>query len=221
MVTHIGTEGVKNYIKQLGGTAFKIYFDNSKAPLYTSNTKDTIKEFEEFSTNILNSDSENLIYRIVVYKGNTGRSNGASIIGETYYQYYKDKEEPVNSVSGMGNSMTDMFSLMHGMMKIVQPFANQKAENVILKKEIEEREQEPENSQMTQLLGAVLPALLNKPAALAGVDVAPLQTEVINEALAILVKNDDNIANDLMKLATLSEENPVLFNTLLTQLRSL
>ena len=220
--THIGIENVSKYIEQIAPGSFKIYTDVSKTPIYQSSTKDLVSEFIEFSSHMQNAP-DGSIYKIALYKPNGGKSTADRLISETYYAYHKDPTEadtqPVQSVGGMG-SMSEMFSLMSSMMNFVQPFASQKAENELLRQELDNVPDE--SNSMQGLISSVLPLLIPNPGmGVAGVEAVETQSPTLTKALEILIKNDDDLANDLMKLATLSEDNPALFNTLIGQLRAL
>lgn len=223
MVTHIGTENIAKYLEQTGAQTFKVFLDTAKTPIYSSSSTDPITEFIEFS-NSISGNSEDNIYRIATYKKPSARSNAERLISETYFSYNKSKDPGTSNVqssaAGMGN-INDVFALMSNMMKFVQPFATQKAENEVLKRELDSVEDSQENN-ISSVISAILPALLPKPGqVMAGIDTAEVQSPTLTTALEILAKNDPHLADDLMKLATLSEDNPVLFETLITQLRTL
>jgi len=219
-ITHIGVENVAKYIEQVKPGSFKIYTDVSKVPIYASTTKDLVTEFIEFSSNIQNN-KDGSIYKIALYVPHGGKSTADRLVSETYFSYHApgievEETKPIGAVG----SMTEMFSLMSSMMNFVQPFASQKAENEILRQELDN--QPEESNQMNSLISSVLPLLIPKPGmGVAGVEAAEVQSPTLTKALEILLKNDADLANDLMKLATLSEEQPVLFETLINQLRSL
>ena len=222
-VTHIGIENVAKYIEQIGPASFKIYTDVSKTPIYQSSTKDLVAEFIEFSSHIQNSP-DGSIFKIALYKPNGGKSTSDRLLSETFYSYHRDPNEedtkPIEKVGGIG-SMSEMFNLMSSMMNFVQPFASQKAENEMLRQELENAPEDNSNN-MSSLISSVLPLLIPKQGiGVAGVDVAEVRSPTLTKALEILIKNDKELASDLMKLATLSEENPMLFDTLIQQLRAL
>lgn len=90
----------------------------------------------------------------------------------------------------------------------------------------DEEEEEPENKSnqlISQLitLAAAFGLTPKATPALALNGVSEAQQANINKAIEILSKNDPNIDTDLLKLASLSEGNPVLFNGVLNSLRNL
>ena len=220
-ITHIGVENVAKYLEQVKPGSFKIYTEDNKIPIYASSSKDLVAEFIEFSSNIANN-KDGSIYKIALYVPHGGKSTADRLISETYFSYHSAPVEEKEQTKPMGavGSMTEMFSLMSSMMKFVQPFASQKAENEILRNELENAPDEQNG--VNSLISSVLPLLIPKPGiGVAGVDAVDVQSPTLTKALEILIKNDPNLADDLMKLADLSENNPVLFETLITQLRSL
>ena len=221
-ITHIGVENVAKYLEQVKPGSFKIYTDVSKVPIYTSSSKDLVTEFIEFSSNIQNN-KDGAIYKISLYVPHGGKSTADRLISETFFSYSNPVDE-VEEVStrpiGAVGSMTEMFSLMSNMMSFVQPFASQKAENEILRQELENAP--VEDNSMKNLISSVIPLLIPQPGVgVAGVEACEVQSPTLTKALEILLKNDKELASDLMKLATLSEDNPALFNTLINQLRAL
>jgi len=217
-ITHIGVENVAKYIEQVKPGKFKIYTDVSKVPIYASTTKDLVTEFIEFSSNIQNN-KDGSVYKIALFVPHGGKATADRIISETYFTYHADPIHEVETTKPIGavGSMTEMFSLMSTMMKFVQPFASQKAENEILKSELENTPED--NNSMANIISSVLPLLIPKPGVgVAGVDVSEVQSPTLTKALEILIKNDPNLSEHLMKLAELSENNPTLFNTLINQL---
>lgn len=221
-ITHIGVENVAKYLEQVKPGSFKIYTDVSKVPIYASSSKDLVTEFIDFSSNIQNN-KDGSIYKIALYVPHGGKSTADRLISETYFSYHlspAEKDDVTTRPIGAVGSMTEMFSLMSNMMSFVQPFASQKAENEILRQELDNAPEE--NNNVSSLISSVLPLLIPKPGmSVAGVEAAEVQSPTLTKALEILIKNDSELASDLMKLATLSEEQPVLFDTLINQLRSL
>ena len=236
MVTHIGKESIAQYLKQSGGTKFKIFLDNSKTPIYTSTGKtieQSIKEFNTFSDNILsnNGETEN-IYRISIYSPSSGRSTANTLIGETYFKYSEDPGSipVVGSVStSFDNSLGQSLDFMARIMEFMKPFAEQKAQNEILKQQVEEMEnEEPEPSTTETILGLLSnhlgPKLNPNPVAVSGIEVETMpetKKELLTTAINKLLKFDPELPNDLFKLSEIAENNPSLFNTIITQLRNM
>tara|TARA_R110002110_G_scaffold245836_1_gene462274 strand:+ start:531 stop:1199 length:669 start_codon:yes stop_codon:yes gene_type:complete len=217
-ITHIGVENVAKYIEQVKPGKFKIYTDVSKVPIYASSTKDLVTEFIEFSSNIQNN-KDGSIYKIALYVPHGGKATADRLLSETFFTYHAAEDQEIEHTKPIGavGSMTEMFSLMSNMMSFVQPFASQKAENEILRSELENAPEE--NNTMTNLISSVLPLLIPKPGVgVAGVEASEVQSPTLTRALEILIKNDPNLAEHLMKLADLSENNPKLFDTLINQL---
>ena len=231
MVSHIGKNSVSNYIKQLGQKSFKISLEGSKSPIYNSSSKtneQAVKEFISFSDNILsgNRDDEN-VYHITIYKDSSSKI--PAVMSETYYQYNIQDDSQAETVGNAYNpsSLNDMFGLMGKMIEMVQPFATQKAENQMLRTQIDEIESEPEpekDNMLNTLIAALAPTLLKSPgtAAVNGVETSEeVNVEVLNKAIEKLLLVDPSLPSDLMKLAEIAETKPQFFNTLLTTLRNM
>ena len=232
MVSHIGKESILNYIKQNGQKNFKVFLESSKYPLFTSNAKnnsEAVKQFAEFSDNIIkqNKNDDN-IYHLVVIRDNGVKSN--NILSEAYFKYFKESEfeelEPVSQVGGFGE-VSNAFGMLDRMIKLVQPFANQRAENEILKRQVEELDQEPEekNDFLGSIINAVLPTLMKTKElpSVAGItdEAVEIDNDVLTQAITILAQADPQIDKDLMKLAQISQKDPKQFQMLLGMLRNM
>ena len=238
MVSHIGKNSVTQYIKQIGQKGFKIYMEGSKNPIYTSNAKNSdsaVKEFVAFSDNILSGNAEDTnIYHITIIKDGVGKV--PQTLSETYFKFNDDiiEAESVGGAAYNTGNLGEMFGLLGKMMDVVAPFAKQRAENEVLKaqlEEIEEEEPEPEKESLTEKLITILaPALLNQstpqptnPVALSGTETQTpeVDVELLNSAIEKLLKADPDLPSDLMKLAELSETKPGFFKQLLSTLRNM
>lgn len=231
MVSHIGKESILNYIKQSGQKNFKIFLESSKLPLYTSvakNNAEALRQFSSFADNIIkqNKNDDN-IYHLIILRDNGAKVN--NVLSEAYFKFFKDSEieiiEPVSNVGGF-NEVSNAFSMLDRMIKLVQPFANQRAENEILKKQMEEVEEPEEKPDwMGTIINAVIPTLLKTKElpTVSGMngEIAEIDNDILTQAITVLAKNDPEIDKDLMKLANLSENDPKQFNFLLGLLRKM
>ena len=142
------------------------------------------------------------------------------------------KIEEVETVSGFNNNIggfdpSSMFTILDKMIAMVQPFANQKAENQMLKKELDDIDKEPKDSESSigdTLLQAFLPKLLNTDkVGLAGVDNGAVEVDqdLLTKALTTLAIHDNQIDKDLYKLSQIAENDPKQFQTLINMLRAM
>lgn len=235
MITHIGKDSVSQYIKQSGGSKFKIFLENSKTPIYSSSGKtveQAIKEFNLFSDNILNNNGEiENVYRISIYQPSAGRSTSNTLIGETFFKYSDDPvtESVINSVTpSFDSSLGQSLDFMAKIMNFMKPFAEQKAENEILKQQVEDLENEETEPSTTEtilgLLSNHLTPKTEQPVGVAGIEVAEMpetKKELLNTAINKLLKYDSELPNDLYKLSEIAENSPKLFNTIIVQLRNM
>jgi len=234
MISHIGKVSVGNYIKQLGQKGFKVFSEGSKNPLYTSMAKtpdQAVKEFINFSDNILSGNkSDSNVYHLCIIKDGMGKA--PVVLSETYFQYNQDEELEPEVISGSPqyntSSLKEMFGLMGEMINLVQPFSTQKAENQLLRQQLDDIDAEPEpeqNSTLTSIISAFAPQLLKQQGeqvALSGVETADgVKVDVLNKAIEKLLIADPDLPSDLMKLAELSETKPKFFHTLLATLRNM
>lgn len=232
MVSHIGIEAVSKALEMAGQRNYKIYIDGSKYPVFTcdgKNNKECVKAFENFASNILkNNSNDDNIYHLIIPKATTGKVN--NIHSEIYFKLSDSPEEVLEeSVNvGMGGfSPGNMFQVLDKMISLVQPFANQRAENQMLKKEIaaiEEEEPEQENNMMGTIINAMLPSLLktNDKTAIAGVDGdITIDNDLLTQALTVLAKHDKDLDKDLFKLSQIAEKDPKQFDLLIGMLRNM
>ena len=232
MVSHIGKEAILNYLKQTGAKNFKIFLDNSKYPLYTSLSKsnnEALKQFSDFSDNIIkqNKNDDN-VYHLIVLRDNVVKGN--NVLSEAYFKFFKESDveylEPTTNVSGF-NEVSNAFSMLDRMIKLVQPFANQRAENEILKRQVEDIEEESEEKPdyLGSIINAVLPTLMKTKElpTVAGMngEVAEINNDILTQAITILAKYDPQLDKDLMKLADIAQKSPEQFKMLLSMLRNM
>lgn len=235
MISHIGQISVSNYISQMGQKAFKVFLEGQKNPIFSSSAKSNdqaVKEFLSFSDNLLKGNkNDSNIYHISIIKDSSAKI--PSTLSETFYQYNDDQAQEIQeSVGGSQYNTTNlssMFGLMEQMIGLVSPFAKQRAENDILRQQINEIEAEPEEKEnpLNTILAAIAPALLGQknpssPVAVAGVETEEgINVDLLNKAIEKLLIFDPDLPSDLMKLAEVAEKKPVFFTTLLTTLRNM
>jgi hypothetical protein len=122
-------------------------------------------------------------------------------------------------------------------MKVHQQYQNQETQRKLEEmearlKEYEEDDEEEDdlselnglnNPNITNLIGMLSGLLNKKPAGTAvnGTDDQKIKLANINKAIKILAKHDEQIDTDLLLLASMAENNKVMFDTMLNTLRKL
>lgn len=231
---YYGKESVISYIDHVGLSNFKIYVlergNNYNIPIFTSlkgNIKEAIKDFGKFSDGVLmGNPTDETVYYIRFYADPDKLDKHQQ---ETYFAFNKEKEDSIAGVSG-GNNMNDMFSMVSGLMSNIMPMAKAQVENEMLRERLEELESEPEPepepNQMMQVMGMLLPKLLDKldsPKVQVAGDTIQVdsKSELLNKALEILKEHDPDLETDLYKLSQVAQNNPEQFKMLLTMLRTM
>jgi hypothetical protein len=245
-----GIDNILNYIKLSGLSKFEVYHigqDATAQPLYSNyecNTNEgAVMRFETLSRSL----NPHTPYKIVLFdtlKIET-KEDGSTSMKKSISK--KDKMSAtfcINSVYGRPEATTtttnntglDVGVLKH---EIMNELTKQREENEILKEikklsdrldYLEDEEDEGEingdNNQLNQLMGLL--GLLKQQAnpTLNGTtetqtDAKPDQKEILNLALKRLYAKNKNLAQDLTKLADISETNPGMFDMLINSLRNL
>jgi hypothetical protein len=240
-----GIDNILNYIKLSGLSKFEIYHigqDATAQPLYSNyecNTNEgAVMRFETLSR-ALNPHTP---YKIVLFDTLKieAKEDGTTSIKKSISK--KDKMSAtfcINSVYGRPEATTTPLNngLNVGDLKheILNELTKQREENEILKEikklsdrldyletdEEEDTEVNGNNNQLNQLMGLI--GLLKQQAnpTLNGTTDTTDEKTLLNNAIKRLYAKNKNLASDLNKLADISENNPEMFNMLITSLRNL
>lgn len=237
----LGADNVAEFIKTTGLTKFsidRIGSSRGNLPIFevlnsTTNDK-AVSEFKRWAQIINNSNAYKLTLfdkvENVLDENGEERTLKSKSKNNKSEIYFKLKAEEAGQITGA--SANNYEDIKRQVLADIQNEQRIKAlEDKI--KELEEETEEEEAEDLSGLSGLNLPNILNAINAIKSMNSQPNNTAIngvnenntklanINKAIKILHKHDASIDTDLLKLAEIAEENPAMFNTLLTTLRKM
>jgi len=249
-VDYTGANAVCNVIKMSGLSKFIIYkMGNSRhsTPVYEfttgNNPGKAMDAFNEWGK--LASDSSNY-YDMLLFKGDVSgadyseesKSKKQNAIRFTFClsrnnQYQNDRGYPQQSTPDLGTIIENVTLKLRSEFEAKD---NDRRFNE-LEKKLKEFEEDDDDDELQEVNGTndlvknvtQLFGLLNKnnnPTNIAAINGLTdeqkiTQKQNIVKAINILARHDDNIDTDLLKLASIAENNKPMFNTLISSLRTM
>jgi hypothetical protein len=233
-IDYIGADKVANIIEQSKFTKFiiiRIGASRQQAPIFECLTTSTVTGAKDAFLQWSKITDNSLPYEIILTKDKKVADAGETIATakELRFFFQLRKEEAKKEAVEGNRNIQDIIEA--ALLKQAQAYENNslRKELAELRKEISDRyeEEEVENVNgnggvnINSLLSGIITNYLTKQLAPTAINGAADPTERLQIAITRLHKIDENIIEDLEKLAYIGEKSPAIFNTLLHSLRSM